>query len=164
MTHQRQPFTLRDRLPPYLADSNFWFLLLAALLFIAALIYTLHTWAWVKDAQHTTGRVVELVPGRETSTPSARVQYIVNDQPYQYHQTFTDFGNYQVGQQLPIIYDPTNPGRAKLQTFPEIWLGPILLFASSLILALFELPFLYYHVVHPGRKPLAGYQSPGIKP
>ena len=141
-------------------SADFWLLFLASLLFVAALIYTLYTWAWVKDAQQTTGRVVEMVPMPETNTPSARIQYIVNDKPYQYQQAFTDFGNYQLGQELPIIYDPANPTRAKLQTFPEIWLSPILLFAASLVLFLFDFPFLYARFIHPVRKHLAAINHP----
>jgi hypothetical protein len=141
-------------------SADFWLLFLASLLFVAALTYTLYTWAWVKDAQQTTGRVVEMIPGSETSTPYALVQYTVNDQPYQAQQTFTDFGNYQLGQQLPIIYDPANPGRAKIHTFPEIWLGPILLFAASFVLFLFHFPFLYDRVIHPIRKHLAAINHP----
>ena len=95
----------------------------------------------------TTGTVIEM---EESSTNeggccvySPVIEFQVNGQTY----TF-DGGNasdppaYQVGETVPVIYDPSDPNTAQINKWSERWLFPIIIIPAMLFAALITTFFL----------------------
>jgi hypothetical protein len=95
----------------------------------------------------TTGTVIEM---EESSTNeggccvySPVIEFQVNGQTY----TF-DGGNasnppaYQVGETVPVIYDPTDPDTAQINKWSERWLFPLIIIPAMILGALITTFFL----------------------
>jgi hypothetical protein len=120
-------------------------LLISMTILAAGLAYSLYTWSWLNRSEHTTGVVVEMIDDSEGGGEAPRVEYVVNDRTYEYQSsTYRTFGPYRVGSEVPILYDPRQPGRAKMDAFSEIWLFPLLLTASGAIMFLIDIPLFFY--------------------
>lgn len=113
--------------------------------FIAGLVYGLYTWSWVSRSQSTTGLVIDITSDSEGGEAPV-VEYHVNDQTYRYESSnYRTSSLYAVGSQVSIVYDPGQPGRAKIESFSDIWFVPFFMTAASVIMAFFEIPFLLFN-------------------
>ena len=125
-----------------LVASFFWYVGLRG--FITALNLTMRGSA-------TTGTVMSIVrdsvarPARSGSRPASAVHAAVQFEPVAGEPiTFTTIsgGAYRVGQVVPVLYDPTNPRCAVVNSVRNLWLGPGLVATSG---AVFLLLILWGH-------------------
>jgi hypothetical protein len=64
------------------------------------------------------------------------VDFKVNDQVYTFEgDNASDPPAYQVGEQVNVRYDPTNPNTAQIDSFFERWIFPILIIPAMILAA-----------------------------
>jgi hypothetical protein len=107
----------------------------------------------------TTGTVMSIVrdsvarPTRSGSRPASAVHAAVQFEPGAGERiTFTTIsgGAYRVGQEVPVLYDPTEPHRAVIHSVRNLWVGPGLAVtggAGILLLSLWGHPLVMGTVV-----------------
>jgi hypothetical protein len=101
-----------------------------------ALGFALHTWVFLNRSQGTTARIVGMVSTRyedQDSVGFAPVFTFTAIDGHSYTVTSDVFAyppEYVVGQRVPVLYEKTNPVRARLDSFWQLWLFP---FAFGLI-------------------------------
>lgn len=104
---------------------------------VVAAAWFIHIQRFLAGAVSTQGSISQIVEeydseGHLTYTPEIRYK----DQQGQNHfiRTFisSNEGDYQVGEPMPVLYNPQNPTQASIGTFWEIYLGCILVAILSL--------------------------------
>ncbi len=78
----------------------------------------------------TTGTVIRLEESTSdgSTTYSPVFQYVVNGQTYEFEsQNSSSPPTHRVGDEDTIYYDPTNPEKAQVDSFMDMWLAPGLL-------------------------------------
>lgn len=78
----------------------------------------------------TTGTVIRLEESTSdgSTTYSPVFQYVVNGQTYEFEsQNSSSPPTHRVGDEDTIFYDPTNPEKAQIDSFFDMWLAPGLL-------------------------------------
>jgi len=96
--------------------------------------YANSEWTFVQQAQKAQGTVLELVrhvsSGRNRSvTYAPRVRFILPDgSSHEFTSTMSSSDpDYSVGEPIKILYDPTKPDEAEVDSFFAIWGGPAIL-------------------------------------
>ena len=92
-----------------------------------------------KNGETTTGTVTELA---ESSTEdgccvySPVVEYMVDGQKYTFESSnASDPPSYRVGEQVEVIYNRSSPSKGAINSWSELWLVPVILGLTTLILA-----------------------------
>jgi preprotein translocase subunit SecG len=87
-----------------------------------------------KTAVEAQGSVIELKEDRSGGTDSHTVYYPIirfADKAGQEHTLYSSAGSYppayEVGERVPVLYDPANPKEAKINSFTGLWLWPLIL-------------------------------------
>ncbi len=87
-----------------------------------------------KTAVEAQGTVVELKEGAGGGTDSHPIYYPIirfADKARQDHTLYSSSGSYppayEVGERVSVLYDPMNPKEAKVNSFSDLWLWPLLL-------------------------------------
>lgn len=99
------------------------------------------SWQLQTNGETTTGIVVELKEQSDAEggccTYVPVVEYSVDDQEYSIEGgTASDPPQYEVGEEVPILYDPSDPGRAQINKGLERWLFPIIIIPAMIFGAL----------------------------
>jgi hypothetical protein len=99
------------------------------------------SWQLQTNGETTTGTVVELKEQSDGEggccTYVPVVEYVVNDQSYSMEgDTASDPPQYEVGEEVPILYDPADPNTAQINKLLERWLFPIIIIPAMLIASL----------------------------
>jgi hypothetical protein len=99
------------------------------------------SWQLQTDGETTTGIVVELKEQSDAEggccTYLPVVEYSVNDQKYSIDGgTASDPPQYEVGEEVPILYDPSSPSRAQINKTMERWLFPVIIIPAMIFAAL----------------------------
>jgi hypothetical protein len=121
-------------------------IIIFANLFFAAFclwgMYAAYTsWQLQTNGETTTGIVVELKEQSDADggccTYVPVVEYSVNEQTYSMEgDTASDPPQYEVGEEVPILYDPSDPNKAQINKLLERWLFPIIIIPAMLLAAL----------------------------
>ena len=92
-----------------------------------------------KNGETTTGTVTELA---ESSTEdgccvySPIVEYVVGGRKFSFDSmNASDPPSYRVGQQVEVIYNRATPSKGAINSWTELWLVPVILGMTTLILA-----------------------------
>jgi hypothetical protein len=99
-------------------------LLVAVVLFIAAGYWFWDSYQKLNNWAKTTGEVVSLRDGRRFSRYATVVFTAANGRRYRFEDSSHDT---RVGQSVKVLYPPTDPNEAKLDSDANLFLGPILL-------------------------------------
>lgn len=105
-------------------------------------VYAAYTsWQLQTNGETTTGVVVELEEQSDTEggccTYVPIVEYTVNGQAYSIRGgVASDPPQYQVGEQVPILYDPAGPDKAQINKGFERWFFPVIIIPAMIVAAL----------------------------
>jgi hypothetical protein len=98
------------------------------------------SWKLQQEGQITAGLVVEM---EESESPeggrvySPIIEFNIGGQTYSIEgDTASNPPAYHAGQEVRVIYDPSNPNTAQIDKFTERWLMPLCLIPSMVIAAL----------------------------
>ena len=103
-------------------------------LFVGDSLAVLQTsWHLQSNGEATTGTIVDLeqysgVRPTSNATFKFLVEYVVDGTTYMLksNANYPTKGSGWIGESLPVIYDPNDPGIAQIDTFQERWLTPLL--------------------------------------
>jgi hypothetical protein len=104
-------------------------------------VYAAYTgWQLQTNGVTTSGTVVRLNEQSDAEggccTYVPVVDFNVNDQVYTFEgDNASDPPAYQVGEQVNVRYDPTNPNTAQIDSFFERWIFPILIIPAMILAA-----------------------------
>ncbi|PIS31422.1 hypothetical protein COT42_01110 [Candidatus Saganbacteria bacterium CG08_land_8_20_14_0_20_45_16] len=56
---------------------------------------------------------------------------------------------YHVGQKVKVVYPPENPQKARIDSFSNLWLGPILMAVIAALLGAIGMLLIYYFIIAP---------------
>jgi hypothetical protein len=99
------------------------------------------SWRLETSGESTTGRVTRL---EESETPegyccvySPVVEFEVNGQTYSFEDdTASSSPDYDIGNEVRILYDPEDPNTAQINQFSKRWLFPIIIIPAMIFAAL----------------------------
>jgi hypothetical protein len=99
---------------------------------VGGIFWGLRTREFIARAERADGRVIEMVAKRDSDgdrTYSPTVQFMAKDGT---QTTFTSSvssnpPSHREGDAVKVLYDPANPRDAKIESFTELWFGPLLL-------------------------------------
>ena len=110
-------------------------------LMLGAAYYYGHTsWELSRSGASAVGTVVALKesPATEESgvTYAPVIKYDADGQAYTFtSNNSSDPPAYKIGQKVDIIYDPAQPSRARVNSWGELWLMPLILGAAAAVIA-----------------------------
>lgn len=65
------------------------------------------------------------------------VEFEANGQTYSFENDNADnTSDYQIGEEVSVLYDPANPNTAQINTFYDRWLFPIIIIPAMIFAAL----------------------------
>ena len=105
-------------------------------------VYAAYTsWTLEQTGETTTGRVVRLEESDTTDggccVYSPVIEFDVNGQTYSFEgDTASDPPAYDVGEEVSVLYLPTDPDTAQINKWTERWMMPIILIPAMSIAAL----------------------------
>lgn len=119
--------------------------LLANLFFAAFCLWGAYaatvSWRLQTAGEMTTGTVTRLEESKTSEgycceyTPV--VEFKANGQTYTFeNDNASDSPDYQIGAEVPVLYDPSDPNVAQINTFSDRWLFPIIIIPAMLFAAL----------------------------
>jgi hypothetical protein len=108
---------------------------------VAAYYYGRTSWSLTRDGLSVTGTVVALKESAATEdsgvTYTPVISYEVEGQTYTFTSNVSsDPPAYKVGDPANVIYEATDPSRARVDSWLELWLLPVVLGGSAVIVAL----------------------------
>lgn len=97
-----------------------------------------HTERFVQSAGHAQGTVIKMVKADVRDADGARSPvYTFQDSAGKQHEirssAFRYPPAYQVGDTIPVIYQPDQPEKAKIDSFFEVWLFPLMAAGSGCV-------------------------------
>lgn len=100
------------------------------------------SWQLDQNGQTTTGTVVRLEESDSSEggccVYSPVIEFVAtNDQMYSFEgDTASDPPAYEVGEEVSVLYDPTNPDTAQINKWGERWLFPLIIIPAMILAAL----------------------------
>lgn len=106
----------------------------------AAYYYGRTSWALSSGGAAAAGKVVALKESPATQdsgvTYAPVIEYKVAGRSYTYTSPNSSHPPaYTVGERVTLLYDPADPGRARVDSWWELWLMPALLGGAALVIA-----------------------------
>lgn len=106
------------------------------------------SWQLQTNGETTTGTVVELKEQSDGEggccTYVPVVEYTVKGEAYSMEgDTATDPPQYEVGEEVSILYDPANPNTAQINKLLERWLFPVIIVPSMIFASLLVTFFMF---------------------
>ncbi|HEY2980718.1 MAG TPA: DUF3592 domain-containing protein [Anaerolineales bacterium] len=125
------------------SGGNWWWLIMLhstwVILFGLGAWYGFTSWRFVSAGSEVPATVIALTENYSSdsgTTYSPVFEYRVNGQTYTYESVNTsDPPSHQVGDRATLLVDPSNPKRARENTFWELWLLPVIMCPVSLLVA-----------------------------
>ena len=98
-------------------------------LLLGALFWFRHEQTFLSTAQMAPGTVVDMVPSSSGETVAPAVEFVTADgQPIRFvSSTSSNPPSYHVGEKVEVLYQPTAPRSACLNSFFSLWGGPAIL-------------------------------------
>jgi hypothetical protein len=114
--------------------------LLCIVLALTGYYYGRTSWDLSRDGVSVTGTVVLLKESADTEnsgvTYTPVITYAVDGQSHTFTSNVSsDPPTYNVGDPVNIIYERDNPSRARVDSWKELWLLPVILGGSALMIA-----------------------------
>lgn len=99
------------------------------------------SWQLEQSGERTTGNVVRLEESDSAEggccVYSPVIEFTAGGQTYSFESdNASDPPAYDVGEQVPVLYNPANPETAQIDSFFERWLFPIIIIPAMIIAAL----------------------------
>jgi hypothetical protein len=112
-------------------------------LLIASVLLYSSTSRFIANAASAQGKVIDLVRSRSNSGSSSESTYrpvVVFTSPAGRHIEFTSGvgsnpPSHTVGEDVTVLYDPSNPNQARIKSFFSLWFGCVLVLALGVIFA-----------------------------
>ena len=120
----------------------------AVILLGVSIWYTFSSFGFYYNGVETEATVVRLESSHSTdsgTTYSPVYRYTVNGEQYEYESVNSSSPpSHQVGEVVTLLYDPDDPGRARVNSFWELWLLPCIMCPVSFVMVLLSIaiPFL----------------------
>jgi hypothetical protein len=98
--------------------------------------FGLNSWRLVQSGGHTTGKVIDMEASTSdgSTTYSPVIDYVVEDETYRFRSgSSSNPPAYHVGQRVEMLYDLTDPHKAQINNFWELWLLPIIFIPIAVI-------------------------------
>lgn len=116
---------------------SLWFLVTAGLAAIGGTIWLVYTMWFVAHAAKAQGHIVAM---RSSAGPHGSTEYApvfaFNDASGITHTQLCSVSSsgysYEVGEKVPVLYDPARPVHSNIDSFTAIWLFPLLVVGVSL--------------------------------
>lgn len=106
------------------------FTLIGAAMLIGAVYWFQHTRAFVASAVTAEGTVVDLQPSRSSDSvtykPVVRYKTATGEQIEFVSSTGSNPPGYRKGEKVEVLYLPSEPGNASINTFFSLWLGHLI--------------------------------------
>lgn len=107
-------------------------------LFVLTAIFTIQPVMLISNSEHAVGEIVRFNQNvsshRSTGhtsnimTSAPVIEYMVDEKKYTYESKhYTNFSSYKIGDTVDLLYNKTNPSEAKINSFMELWLIPVIL-------------------------------------
>jgi len=99
------------------------------------------SWTLEQNGVAVVGTVVRLEKSSDSDggccVYSPVIEFAANDQTYSFESNnASDPPAYNVGEQVPVIFDPADPATAQINKWSERWLMPIILIPAMIFAAL----------------------------
>lgn len=95
------------------------------------------SWQLVNEGGSAIGTVVRLEESESNeggTVYSPVVEFTANGQTHSFESgNASDPPDYEVGDEVKVLYDPAAPNEARIESFAELWLMPILLIPAMLL-------------------------------
>ncbi len=95
------------------------------------------SWQLVNEGESTTGTVVQMEESRSDeggTVYSPVIEFMAHGQTYSFESgNASDPPEYEVGDEVRVLYDPETPEGARIESFAELWLMPIILIPAMLL-------------------------------
>jgi hypothetical protein len=115
----------------------------AAVSFLMALAFGLHTWQFRRTALRASGEVIELRKETGESDITYRAVFRFKDAAGKEHTVTSSVNSkpatHRVGDRVTVLYHPNRPGAARIDSYWELWFDPTI---PGLIAAGFTLWFI----------------------
>lgn len=96
-----------------------------------------NSWNLSQNGETTTGTVIELKESESDGSCcvySPVVEFETNGQTYTFESDNASYPpEYEVGEEVRVIYNPENPGNAQINKASERWLMPIIIIPAMMI-------------------------------
>ncbi len=105
------------------------FRILGLVFFLVGAVLLFLTVSFMTDAQETTGRVTHVAVnyGDDSVTYKPTVEYRVGGRMYESESWLSSSSyDFDVGERVPVLYDPADPSRIRLNYFMELWGFPLI--------------------------------------
>lgn len=107
---------------------------------LGAYYYGRTSWQLTREGGTVTGSVVGLKESAATQdsgvTYTPIISYEVDGRPYTFTSNVSsDPPAYRVGESVDVLYELHNPSRARVDSWGELWMLPVILGASAVIVA-----------------------------
>ena len=112
-------------------------MIIGGVLVIAAIAICIHSLQFLSSAVSSKGRVIRLSEscGSKGCTYSPEVSFIAKDgSEYRFWGARTNPPSGQVGQDVEVVYNPTQPKVAKINDFMNFWFLPLIIFVFGAVL------------------------------
>jgi hypothetical protein len=114
---------------------------------LAAVGFAVAALNFAAGAVHAEGTVVRLVATDNKGSKAPLVRYEVEGTTYEFQSSISSTTpGYAVGQKVPVMYRPENPGAGQIDSFFERWLMPIVLGVFGLVFTLVGCGMLFARV------------------
>lgn len=100
---------------------------IAVVLVISAVLVTRSTMQLVQSSTHTTGVVVDQRRATRGARPVVEFTAADGKTVRFVGATLSSPPSFHVGEQVPVLYRPATPEQARIGTFSELWLLPVIL-------------------------------------
>lgn len=99
------------------------------------------SWKLEQQGERTTGNVVRLEESNSSEggccVYSPVIEFVAGGQTYSFESgNASDPPAYDVGEEVPVLYDPSNPETAQINSFFERWVFPIIIIPAMILAAL----------------------------
>jgi hypothetical protein len=111
-------------------------LLISTGLLLGAAVFTLFSLSSVVGGESTEGVVVDLrrIPSKGGESYAPIVAYLADDgYEYEIDGHVSGFFDYEIGDEVAVVYSPHNPYNATIADFQQLWLLPTLLGGGGLV-------------------------------
>ena len=100
----------------------------SAVLLAIALVSALYYWYFLRTASRTDGRIIRMIEHRDRGNHTTYFPvFTFQDESGSEHTIHASGGTfppaYEIGDKVPVLYSPTNPTSAKIDSFFYLW-GP----------------------------------------
>lgn len=120
----------------------------AVIMLIISLWFGYSSYQFVSSGIEVEGTVVRLESSHSSDSGTSYspvFRYTVNGQEYEYESVnSSNPPTHQVGDVTTLLYQPDNPAKARVNSFWELWLAPVILFPISIMMLILSIviPFL----------------------